>query len=193
LDRDGNEVRQGLSVYGNKGSTDQHAFVQQLRDGRDDFFVMFVQVLDVGLTGDVEIQPGVTTGDYLQGFLLGTRSALIDEGRPVMTLTVPTVDARSTGALIALFERAVSFYGTLININPYHQPGVEAGKKAAALALEMSATLRGLIADDGQTVDALSNTLNAPALDVYFLLQRLEATGRVRQDLSGREVLWVAT
>jgi DNA-binding IclR family transcriptional regulator len=57
----------------------------------------------------------------------------------------------------------------------------------------MSTTLRGLIADDGQTVDALANALNAPALDVYFLLQRLEATGRVRQDLSGREVLWVAT
>ncbi len=193
LDRDGNEVRQGLTVYGNKGSTDQHAFVQQLRDGRDDFFVMFVQVLDIGLTGDVEIQPGITTGDYLQGFLLGTRRALIDEGRPVMTLTVPTVDARCTGALIALFERAVSFYGTLININPYHQPGVEAGKKAAALALEMSTSLRGLIATDGQTVDALSEALKAPKLDVYFLLQRLEATGRVRQDRTGRDVLWVCT
>jgi len=29
----GNTVHQGLAVYGNKGSTDQHAFVQQLRDG----------------------------------------------------------------------------------------------------------------------------------------------------------------
>ena len=32
-DLSGNVVHQGLSVYGNKGSTDQHAFVQQLRDG----------------------------------------------------------------------------------------------------------------------------------------------------------------
>lgn len=31
--------------------------------------------------------------------------------------------------LIALFERAVSFYASLVNINAYHQPGVEAGKK----------------------------------------------------------------
>ncbi|MCA9690728.1 MAG: glucose-6-phosphate isomerase, partial [Myxococcales bacterium] len=36
LDRHGNTVHQGLVVYGNKGSTDQHAYVQQLRDGRDD-------------------------------------------------------------------------------------------------------------------------------------------------------------
>jgi len=30
-----------------------------------------------------------------------------------------------------IFERAVSFYASLVNINAYHQPGVEAGKKAA--------------------------------------------------------------
>ena len=31
LDMNGSIVQQGLTVYGNKGSTDQHAFVQQLR------------------------------------------------------------------------------------------------------------------------------------------------------------------
>ena len=36
------------------------------------------------------------------------------------------------GQVIALFERAVGFYGNLVGINAYHQPGVEAGKKAAA-------------------------------------------------------------
>ena len=35
------------------------------------------------------------------------------------------------GLLIALYERAVGFYATLVNINAYHQPGVEAGKKAS--------------------------------------------------------------
>jgi glucose-6-phosphate isomerase len=29
-DLDGNVVHQGIAVYGNKGSTDQHAYVQQL-------------------------------------------------------------------------------------------------------------------------------------------------------------------
>ena len=44
-DRDGNVVHQGIAVYGNKGSTDQHAYVQQLRDGVNNFFVTFVEVL----------------------------------------------------------------------------------------------------------------------------------------------------
>jgi glucose-6-phosphate isomerase len=46
LDRDGQVVHQGLAVYGNKGSTDQHAYVQQLRDGVDNFFVNFIEVLE---------------------------------------------------------------------------------------------------------------------------------------------------
>jgi len=41
-DRQGRTVNQGLAVYGNKGSTDQHAYVQQLRDGRHDFFALFL-------------------------------------------------------------------------------------------------------------------------------------------------------
>ncbi len=45
LDRDGKSVNQGLTVYGNKGSTDQHAYVQQLREGVANFFVTFIEVL----------------------------------------------------------------------------------------------------------------------------------------------------
>ena len=40
------------------------------------------------------------------------------------------------GALIALYERAVGFYATLVNINAYHQPGVEAGKKMAEAVIK---------------------------------------------------------
>jgi glucose-6-phosphate isomerase len=39
--------------------------------------------------------------------------------------------------LIALFERAVGLYASLINVNAYHQPGVEAGKKAAGKVIEV--------------------------------------------------------
>jgi glucose-6-phosphate isomerase len=44
-DLQGNIVHQGIAVYGNKGSTDQHAYVQQLREGVLNFFVTFIQVL----------------------------------------------------------------------------------------------------------------------------------------------------
>src|SRR5213596_2624142 len=43
-DLDGKIVHQGIAVYGNKGSTDQHAYLQQLRDGVLNFFVTFVEV-----------------------------------------------------------------------------------------------------------------------------------------------------
>jgi len=36
-----------------------------------------------------------------------------------------------------LFERAVGLYATLINVNAYSQPGVEAGKKAAGKVIEV--------------------------------------------------------
>ena len=135
LDRAGRPVAQGLTVYGNKGSTDQHAYVQQLRDGVDNFFALFVEVLRDRATESLQVEPGVTSGDYLADFLEGTRRALWEKGRRSITLTIPAVDARSVGALIALFERAVGLYASLIDVNAYHQPGVEAGKRAAAEVL----------------------------------------------------------
>ena len=46
-------------------------------------------------------------------------------------MRAPEVTPATVGALIALYERAVGFYASLVGINAYHQPGVEAGKKAA--------------------------------------------------------------
>ncbi len=127
-DLDGKIVEQGIAVYGNKGSTDQHAYVQQLRDGVNNFFATFIEVRESFTDGRREAS---RAGDYLQGFLRGTRRALSDKKRPSMTLSLSNVDARSVGALIALFERTVGYYAVFVNVNAYHQPGVEAGKVAA--------------------------------------------------------------
>ncbi len=165
LDRSGKVVHQGLVVYGNKGSTDQHAYVQQLRDGRDDFFAVFVAVLDHA-GHDLEVEPGVTSGDYLLGFLLGTRRALTQAGRPSMTLTLERLDAPALGAVIALFERAVGLYAELIDVNAYHQPGVEAGKKAASEVLALQARILA-----GEPIDETD--------DSRLVRAHLEATGRL--------------
>ena len=77
------------------------------------------------------------SGDYLHGFFLGTRDALLEKGRRSITFTIDQVDAESVGMLIALYERAVGYYASIIGINAYHQPGVEAGKKAAARVLDV--------------------------------------------------------
>jgi glucose-6-phosphate isomerase len=136
-DLDGNTVYQGIAVYGNKGSTDQHAYVQQLREGVPNFFATLIEVLEDRQGPSPEIDPGVTAGDYLSGFLLGTRQALYENHRDSITVTIPQVNSRTVGALIALYERAVGLYASLINVNAYHQPGVEAGKKAAAVILDL--------------------------------------------------------
>jgi glucose-6-phosphate isomerase len=146
-DLDGNIVNQGLAVYGNKGSTDQHAYIQQLRDGLNNFFVTFIEVLRDRQEASLEVAPGVTSGDYLSGFLLGTRKALYEGGRSSVTLTLAEVSPFTVGVLIALFERAVGFYATLINLNAYHQPGVQAGKVAADVVLELQGRVQQHLAE----------------------------------------------
>ena len=131
FDLAGNVVNQGIAVYGNKGSTDQHAYVQQLREGVNNFFVTFIEVLKDRAGASMQVEPGVTTGDYLLGFYLGTRDALSEKDRHSVTVTIDELTPRTLGLMIALYERAVGLYASLVGINAYHQPGVEAGKKAA--------------------------------------------------------------
>jgi glucose-6-phosphate isomerase len=137
LDLNRDVVNQGITVLGNKGSTDQHSYIQQLRDGLNDFFVTFIEVLNDGHASALMVEDKVTTGDFLNGFYLGTRQALAEKDRESLTITVKDVSAHTVGKLIALFERAVGFYASLVNLNAYHQPGVEAGKKAAEHVIEI--------------------------------------------------------
>lgn len=181
-DLDGNVVHQGIAVYGNKGSTDQHAYVQQLRDGLANFFVTFIEVRSTR-SGDAPVvdDAGSSSGDFLQGFLRGTRGALYESGRPSLTLSIDRLGAFSLGSLIALFERAVSFYASLVHINAYHQPGVEAGKKAAGDFLDLLTRVRSHLAETGGAgVDAGTMAANLGESDVeavYHCLNHLAASG----------------
>jgi glucose-6-phosphate isomerase len=179
-DLDGRVVHQGLAVYGNKGSTDQHAYVQQLRDGLPNFFVTFIEVLRDREGRELEVEPGITSGDYLHGLLLGTRRALHDNGRPSLTLSLNDLSPRSIGALIALYERAVGLYAVLINVNAYHQPGVEAGKRAAAAVLALQRKLLealGPRGSAGATCEELARAAGAPeeVETAFAILERLAA------------------
>jgi glucose-6-phosphate isomerase len=181
LDLMGNLVEQGLTVYGNKGSTDQHAYVQQLREGVPNFFAVFIRVLEDG-GSSLEVDPGATAGDYLHGFLLGTRAALFENGRESMTITVPRVDARTVGALIALFERAVGLYASLVGVNAYHQPGVEAGKRAAASVLALQGKILAALSDAPRTPEQIAAAIgDAESVEtVSLILEHLAANGRAQ-------------
>lgn len=180
LDLDGKVVNQGIAVYGNKGSTDQHAYVQQLRDGVNNFFATFIEVRKGRDGQSIEVEPGTTSADYLQGFLRGTRKALHESGRKSLTISIPEVTPFQLGLLIALFERAVSFYASLVNINAYHQPGVEAGKKAAGVFLEILKNVRAKLTSSPQNADQIAAAIKADAEDVHHCLVHLAANGQAK-------------
>ena len=196
LDRDGREVHQGLTVYGNKGSTDQHSYIQQLRDGLNNFFAVFVEVLhdaeswNAQLVAERVLEDEATAGDFLQGFLLGTREALTESNRPSITLTLTDCSERSIGALLALFERAVGYYASMINVNAYHQPGVEAGKKAASHIVSMLTALRSVLQETAQAsaitdlLPQLDDAYQSPEL-LFKLLERMHANDEVSRSGDG--------
>lgn len=185
LDREGNRIEAGLSVYGNKGSTDQHAYVQQLRDGLRNFFATFVVVDKARRGTPIEVEEGIRSEDYLHAFYLGTRSALAEEGRPSLTLTLEDVSPYHLAALIALFERAVGLYAELLNLNAYHQPGVEAGKKAASGSLELQKRILSQLqrAQGAMTVPELAAVLmvEGQEAELFYLCRHLAQTGRIRR------------
>ncbi|NOX58242.1 MAG: glucose-6-phosphate isomerase [Planctomycetes bacterium] len=178
VDVHGKLVEEGIAVYGNKGSTDQHAYVQQLRDGYNNFYVTFVDVMRDRSDESIDVDKNVKTGDYLAGFLLGTRDALYEKDRESITIRIDEVNAHRVGALIGLYERAVGLYASLAGINAYHQPGVEAGKKAAGEVLEVQRAILSYLADHpnaSYSAEQLAEAIGEPdqAERVNHILHRL--------------------
>ncbi len=128
-DLDGKVVHQGLNVFGNKGGTDAHSYVQQLNDGKNDFFVTFIEVMKDTMV--IPISNGITMDDYLHGFKTGLTKALETRKREVIQIEVSEISPCTLGMIIALYERTVAAYAELININAFHQPGVQAYKLAS--------------------------------------------------------------
>ena len=177
-DRDGNTVNEGINVFGNKGSTDQHALVQQLRDGKNDFFLTFINVLktDQGIS-----QENISSRDHLFGFYLGTKKALSDSSRNSLTINIKELNTKSLAALIAVYERAVGYYASFLNINAYNQPGVEAGKKAAKEIIELKKKLmESELFKSGAKLDELSKELDADKIQLYELLNFLQINKEIQ-------------
>ncbi|MBP5191471.1 MAG: glucose-6-phosphate isomerase [Opitutales bacterium] len=186
-DVSGRIVHQGLTVYGNKGSTDQHAYVQQLRDGLNDALVTFLEVQAATHPSSVHVESDLTSNDFLEGFFLGTRAALTEVQRPSITITLSQVNAYTLGALVALFERTVGFYATFIGVNAYHQPGVEAGKKAAQRYLHLQQQLLTYLRthrEQSFTAEDLAHALLLPEQteEIFKLLEYLTANQRLTRN-----------
>lgn len=124
------------------GSTDQHSQVQLYQEGAADKVFIFLRVENWDASPGIFKTPALASEQF--GYLDGkpfeaiidaecraTVAALADAGRPCIEIAFPRVDARSVGEFIMLWQLAVSFAGIMWNVNPFDQPGVEAGKIAA--------------------------------------------------------------
>ena len=176
LNRSGQDVLEGLTVLGNKGSTDQHSLMQQLIEGQDDTMVHFLETFEHD-TSLVAHESGLTC-DHLLCALRGCRDALSQNGRANITLSLPRVDARSLGATVALFERAVGYYAFMADINAYDQPAVEHGKVAARGHLVTLAQLTKLLGDEPMNVGTAASAVGQPVEVVWRLLTHLAHTDR---------------
>ncbi|KAF2552422.1 hypothetical protein F2Q68_00037397 [Brassica cretica] len=120
--------------------------------------------------------------------IIGTRSALYANGRESISVTIEEVTPRSVGAIIALYERAVGLYASLVNINAYHQPGVEAGKKAAAEVLALQKRVLSVLNEasckdpvEPLTLDEIADRCHAPEEIemIYKIIAHMSANDRV--------------
>ena len=120
------------------GATDQHSQVQLFMEGTPDKTITLISVPrskpDVKIP---KLHPNVAELAYLGGHTLGevldverraTAGALARRGRPNMTLEMDEVSPTTIGALFMLLEAATIFAGSLYDVNPLDQPGVELGK-----------------------------------------------------------------
>ncbi len=153
--RDGTPVegRTVPALWGGIGTDGQHAFFQWLHQGTDAVPVEFIvpvapvrgdakrhallvanalaqaQALALGRAPEVVAAELARRGQVASGTAIAARACPGD--RPSTTILTPPVDARTLGALLALYEHRTFVEGILWGINPFDQFGVELGKLLA--------------------------------------------------------------
>jgi len=131
----------GQTPVGAIGSTDQHSLLQLFIGGPDDKCYTFLTLgnprhdlvvpLDPLLDEAIQEFAGKTVFECFDALRMGTMAALLEKGLPVVRIHIPNLDATALGALFAHFELETALSGFLLGLNPFDQPGVEAGKAFA--------------------------------------------------------------
>ncbi len=179
--RDGTQVQwqTGPIVFGEPGTNGQHAFYQLIHQGTKlipcDFLAAATTHNPVGehhamLLANFLAQPEALMRGKTLAEVKAENPALSDAeaahrvfsgNRPTNTLLYRTLDPRTLGKLIALYEHKVFVQGVLWNINSFDQWGVELGKQLAKTILpELSAAAADATAHDSST-NGLINTIRA--------------------------------
>jgi len=121
------------------GVTDQHSQLQLYMEGPLDKVIIFIAVKKYQKTLLIpRAYPRLEGLRYLGGHTLNkliaaermaTEYSLTKNRRVNCTVTLPELNAFTLGQLLYLLETATVFAGSLYQVNPFDQPGVEEGKK----------------------------------------------------------------
>lgn len=132
--------KKGLTPIPSYGATDQHSQMQLFMEGPNDKTLFLIQVQnfkhDFALENNLEAESfknlsPFTLSELMQAEFEGTLTALNENDRHVVHLSIPALNERTLGQLIIFAESLTVFMGELLKVNPFDQPGVEAGKKYA--------------------------------------------------------------
>jgi len=140
LDLDGRVVNVGPTPLAALGAKDQHSQLQLFIEGPYDKLIAFIRIerffrdvpFPAALTefSSLGYLGGKTLAELIQAEALSTSFVLAQKERPNYTIILPELNAFTLGELFFLLEMQTAYTGELYGINPYDQPGVEAGKQA---------------------------------------------------------------
>ncbi|MFI5389780.1 MAG: glucose-6-phosphate isomerase [Bacteriovoracales bacterium] len=135
----------GLTPISSYGVTDQHSQVQLFMEGPANKVVIFLEIkkftYDFSLLNKEEghnfkILSPHTLSELMKAEFEGTIKAFKDAKRPFVRISLDALDEKNLGKLILFFESLTVMMAHLLKINPFNQPGVEAGKVNAYQFLE---------------------------------------------------------
>jgi glucose-6-phosphate isomerase len=172
LSVDNEVVNAGQTPIKALGAIDQHSQVQLYTEGPNDKLIQLIGVGAYRETVTIPTPPASVPdlaylkdgelGQLLDRERLATAWALTKAGRPNLTITTPAIDAFAVGEFFYLFELMTVMAGGLYHVNPFGQPGVEAGKNAT-YALMGREGYEDLKAELTSEPDDASLFINAPA------------------------------
>lgn len=130
----------GLTPVPAYGATDQHSQMQLFMEGPKDKVLMLIEVekfnSDFSLKNSIEADAFKNLSPFklselMKAELEGTLTALKENDRHVVHMKIPSLNAEFVGQLILFAECLTVMVGELLKVDPFNQPGVEAGKKYA--------------------------------------------------------------
>lgn len=121
----------GQLVWGYSANEGQHSFFQWLREGTGN---TSIDILWSEMPGHryAELYRVLQANARAQTEALIARTSRLPYFNAVNVVALDAVTPRRLGSLMAMYEHKVTMLGTLYNINPFDQPGVELGKRLSS-------------------------------------------------------------